>query len=644
MEQTLNNRPASPSSAPLSLKPYLVLTKPMLNTLVVLTCAAGFALGSAGPVDWLRLGWSVTGTMLAALAAAALNQWLERGPDALMRRTQGRPLPRGQIAPGQAFALGLALALSGIGLLAWQVNVLAAFLAAATLCIYLFIYTPLKRHSTLCTIVGAVSGAIPPLIGYAGARGYLDYGAWTLFVLMFVWQIPHFLALAWRFREDYAQGGFRMLPGADRDGALNANMLLLYSVALLPLGLAPALAGLAGAAYVLTSVALGLGLIALAINQHVKRTFASARMVFMASVLYLPVLFGVMLADHNTGPVAATPAVAAVAAIADRAAAPPVTQLNGFALDRALVPVDAIQAGALRDAIPALVDPEYLDTATAEARNHGTHGNGKFLVGSDRVIGVTIGDDARAYPLRFLNWHEVVNDTLGGEPLCITYSPLSDGAVVFQRTIGDTERTFGVSGLLFNSNLLLYDHVPAGEPSLWSQLQLRAVSGPAAEAGQVLAPVACELTYWEDWRARYPETTVITGDPSISQRYKRDPYGHYFETGKLMFPASPAPPADSLPLMTRIVAIESGGTWQTYAYELPSLSYRAGPRELIDEVAGIRLELLPRAAGIAPCVVRVTRLADGKPLKATYALWFAWYALHNGAELPDLRLLDGQWP
>jgi protoheme IX farnesyltransferase len=283
---------------------YLQLTKARLSALVLLTTAVGFVMGSstAAAIDWMRLGLTVTGTALAAGAANALNQVLEVRRDALMRRTRGRPLPSRAIGTAHAAVLALLAAHAGLALLAVAVNLAAAGLALATICVYLGLYTPLKTRSTLNTLVGAVCGAIPPMIGWVAATGRLDPGAWILGALLLVWQIPHFFALAWLYRDDYARGGFAMLPVIDRTGRLTGQVVVLTSLSLVPLALAATLAGLAGWVYAAGSVVLGLWILGFGTRLYTQRTEASARRLFLASIVYLPLLLCLMVADR--GPVA----------------------------------------------------------------------------------------------------------------------------------------------------------------------------------------------------------------------------------------------------------------------------------------------------------------------------------------------------
>jgi protoheme IX farnesyltransferase len=276
---------------------YVALTKPRLNVLVVVTSAAGYYLASPDPPALAPLVATVTGTALVAGGAAVLNQVYERDTDALMDRTRLRPLPDGRVAAAEARVFGLGLALVGLAALA-AVGVLAAFLALATLVIYLVVYTPMKRHTSVATLVGAVPGALPPLIGWTAARGSAFDGGWVLFAIVFLWQIPHFMAIAWMYREDYGRAGFPMLPVVEPDGARTGRQALLYAAALVPVSLLPAVNGVAGLPYLWTACGLGLVLVALAALFARSRSDASARVLFYGSILYLPLLWAAMIIDH----------------------------------------------------------------------------------------------------------------------------------------------------------------------------------------------------------------------------------------------------------------------------------------------------------------------------------------------------------
>jgi protoheme IX farnesyltransferase len=264
---------------------------------VTATTAVGFVLAAPNDIDGWRLLATVIGTALVGAAANAVNQSWEVRQDALMHRTRNRPLPSGRIGRRAALIHATVLAASGLAVLAAWVNVRSAGLALAALLLYVLAYTPLKRRSTLCTPVGAIVGAIPPLIGWAAAGRGLDAGAWVLFVLLFLWQIPHFLAIAWLYRDDYARAGFHMLPSVDPSGRLTCGMVVLYTLALLPASAAVAMVGLSGWVYLCGAAVLGAGFLALAIRFYRERSDTAARIVFLGSITYLPLLLGLMVAD-----------------------------------------------------------------------------------------------------------------------------------------------------------------------------------------------------------------------------------------------------------------------------------------------------------------------------------------------------------
>jgi protoheme IX farnesyltransferase len=277
---------------------YLSLTKPRLNLLVVATSAAGYYLGAPSVPAGALMLQAVAGTALVAAGAAVLNQVAERDTDALMRRTRGRPLPDGRVPPGDARLFGMILSAGGLTLLATLPHLLAAGLALVTLILYLAVYTPLKRRSPLATLVGAVPGALPPLIGWTAARGDISLGGAALFAIVFLWQIPHFMAIAWMYRDDYAKAGFPMLPVIDPPGRRAGRQAVAYAAALIPVSAVPALGGLSGDIYLFTALALGAGLLWLAIRFAATRTDRSARRLFFASITYLPVLLIAMIADR----------------------------------------------------------------------------------------------------------------------------------------------------------------------------------------------------------------------------------------------------------------------------------------------------------------------------------------------------------
>jgi protoheme IX farnesyltransferase len=292
------------------LKSYLELSKIRLTAMVLITAAVGFVLGSAGPLDFARLAWTILGTGLAAAGASAFNQLLEIRRDAEMQRTRGRPLPSGQISALHALLFAVVTSLAGVALLNEQVNPLTAMLGLANVVIYAMVYTPLKPRTSLCTLVGAVCGALPPIMGWTAACGEIGLGGLLLGMILFLWQIPHFLALAWMLRDDYAKAGFRMLPLIDPLGHLTCLMIVLYSLALLPMGLAVTVTGQAGYLFGAASLALGLGFFLLALKLRRMKTARNARRVFLASLVYLPLLMLFLVLDRQPRVDADPPAIA----------------------------------------------------------------------------------------------------------------------------------------------------------------------------------------------------------------------------------------------------------------------------------------------------------------------------------------------
>jgi protoheme IX farnesyltransferase len=279
---------------------YLALTKPRIAVLVLFTVGAGVLLASAGSVPWAVLFHAVFGTALVAAGASALNQWLEKHSDARMRRTQTRPLPAGRLQPMEVFAFGSLLGATGFVYLLLALSTpLPALLAALTFVLYVAVYTPLKRYTTLNTLVGAIPGAMPPLIGWSAATGEINAGGLALFAIVFVWQIPHFLAIAWMYRDEYARAHLRMLPVTDPAGRATGRQMILYCLALIPVSLAPVLLGSAGAVYVTGAVILGLAFLEKARRFTKTRTHVAAKNVLRASLVYLPGLLLVLLFDRG---------------------------------------------------------------------------------------------------------------------------------------------------------------------------------------------------------------------------------------------------------------------------------------------------------------------------------------------------------
>jgi heme o synthase len=271
------------------------LVKARLTLLVLFTTAAGFYLGAQSPINYAVLFHVVFGTAAAAAGAAALNQWWERKLDALMRRTRTRPVPAGRMRPAEALALGLVLSIFGVGYLAITCNALSATLAAVTILIYIFAYTPLKRASTANTLVGAVPGAIPPMIGWAAARGAVEAGAWSLFAIILLWQLPHFFAIAWMYRDDYSRAGFRMISSDDRSGERSASQSVFFCILLLVIAGLPAFVGVVTMFYLPVELVLGASFIAVAMRFLRMRTAGAARLLFITSIVYLPLLLGALV-------------------------------------------------------------------------------------------------------------------------------------------------------------------------------------------------------------------------------------------------------------------------------------------------------------------------------------------------------------
>jgi protoheme IX farnesyltransferase len=271
------------------------LVKARLTLLVLLTTAVGFYLGAEGPINFIALAHTVFGTALAAAGAAALNQWWEYKLDALMHRTQSRPVPAGRMRPREALIVGATLSIFGVGYLAFICNALSALLAALTIIIYIFGYTPLKLRSTFNTALGAVPGALPPMIGWAAARGTLNAGAWMLFAILFFWQLPHFFAIAWMYRDDYARAGFQMISSDDQTGERSASQSVFFCMILFVVAGLPAFVRMATVFYLLAELILGGVFIAVAMRFLKTRTPSDARRLFITSIIYLPLLLGALV-------------------------------------------------------------------------------------------------------------------------------------------------------------------------------------------------------------------------------------------------------------------------------------------------------------------------------------------------------------
>lgn len=273
------------------------LTKPGINALVLVTAAVGSYLASEGRLDIQLLIWTLGGTALLSGGTNALNQYAERVADTRMKRTRDRPLPAGRLQPGLALTFAVSISVAGVLVLALLVNPLTALLGVVALVVYIFAYTPLKKRTSLCTIVGAIPGAIPPMMGWTAVSGRVDVLAWVLFAIVFLWQLPHFLAIAWLYREDYAKAGLPMLPVVDPEGIRTGHQIILYSLALLPVSLLTTILDVTGAIYFFGALTLGVGLIALGVGVAVARTGLYAKRLFFASIVYLPALLILMVID-----------------------------------------------------------------------------------------------------------------------------------------------------------------------------------------------------------------------------------------------------------------------------------------------------------------------------------------------------------
>jgi protoheme IX farnesyltransferase len=277
---------------------FVTLAKPRLNLLVVVSAMAGYVMGGGPMWDVPLVLMTLVGTALVAGGASAFNQVIERVRDARMERTRLRPMADGRLQPSEGVLFASAMTIAGLSILAFGVNILSACVAAATLLTYAAIYTPLKPRTSFATVIGAIPGALPPVIGWAAATGTLSRGGWVLFGIVFLWQLPHFLAIAWMYREDYARGGFRMLPVIEPDGRSTARQAVVYAAALLPMSLAPTLAGMATTTYFVGALILTLLFLGLAIRFAMTRHRNDARRLFFGSITYLPLLWVLMIAGR----------------------------------------------------------------------------------------------------------------------------------------------------------------------------------------------------------------------------------------------------------------------------------------------------------------------------------------------------------
>ena len=289
------------------IRDYLELTKPRITWLILMSTAIGYFFGLPHALGWreflvhidlLSLFHTIVGTGLIASGTAALNQWFEREADGRMRRTADRPLPAGRLSAPRALAFGIVLSIAGFVELWLGVNLLSGAIGAFTLASYLFLYTPMKRKTWWSTTVGAIPGAMPPVIGYAAAAGTVTHEAWVLGAILFLWQFPHFYSIAWMYKDDYARAGIRMLPVVEPDGRSTARQIVVYGMALIPVSLTPALMGMSGIVYGLGALVLGLWFLYSGVRVALHPNILRARHVLLASVLYLPLIYGLMLLDR----------------------------------------------------------------------------------------------------------------------------------------------------------------------------------------------------------------------------------------------------------------------------------------------------------------------------------------------------------
>lgn len=275
----------------------LALTKPRISTMAAITTAGGFYLGTVGSIDWLALVNTFIALWIMSGGGCAMNQYLERDRDGLMERTRNRPLPTGRMTPGAAFAQGMIMTMIGLVYMALAVNPVAAAVGAFAFISYVFVYTPLKRVTSLCTVVGAVPGALPPVIGWAAARGEVTYGAMVLFAIMFLWQLPHSLAIGYMYRDDYRRGGFRLLTVLDFGGRVAARQAVIYLIAMIFVSFIPYAVGLTGPVYLVGAFLLGLFYLSATFAWFLKVERIRARRSFFASLIYLVALFALLVGD-----------------------------------------------------------------------------------------------------------------------------------------------------------------------------------------------------------------------------------------------------------------------------------------------------------------------------------------------------------
>ena len=290
------------SDAPMSaarqrLVDFYELTKPRMNFLVVITTMVGYYMAAQGWSDWRRLIATLFGTALTAAGASVFNQYVERRLDVRMKRTQNRPLPARRIRPIDALLYGTVISIVGVATLAIFVNALTASLGALTLLLYVLVYTPAKRYTSLCTIIGAVPGAIPPVMGFTAVQNTISTEAMSLFAILFFWQMPHFLAIAILYRDDYARGGFRMLPVVDKQMNMTARQIILYSITMIPVSLLPARLNMTGSLYPFAALVMGIAFCGFGLVLARSKSRADARQLFLASIIYLPALLTALMVD-----------------------------------------------------------------------------------------------------------------------------------------------------------------------------------------------------------------------------------------------------------------------------------------------------------------------------------------------------------
>ena len=293
----MSNSRTAALAQPTKLGAYIALTKPEVSLLVLMTTGAGFYMGAHGPMPWLHMLHVIFGTMMIAAGTAALNHYIERESDRFMRRTASRPLPTGQLTPAEALRFGLALALAGAVDLYYSAGSIACLLGVFTSLSYLLAYTPLKKRTVWATFIGAIPGAIPPMIGWTAATGELGTGAWLLFAILFLWQFPHFHAISWMYREDYARAGILMLPVVDKDGTRTFRQIVLYAASLVAVSLLPAIMGFAGMLYFFGALVTCTGLVQVCLWAASAKTNTRAKWLMHATVLHIPILLGLMMYD-----------------------------------------------------------------------------------------------------------------------------------------------------------------------------------------------------------------------------------------------------------------------------------------------------------------------------------------------------------